>query len=176
MKLPLLNVPESQEICFVGKDINNFLKKYLKVKTGTITNTKGGALGLHQGLCFYTIGQRKGIGLSGGPYYVVEKRNKTNILVVSKNKRDLEKKDLIAGEINWISGKKPKLPLKIQAKIRSQQQLFPATVKQFGKKIRVIFDKPQRAITPGQSIVFYSSRGLLGGGIIEGTSQKRILK
>ena len=167
LKLPLLNIPESQEICFVGKGINDFLKKYLKAKPGIIVDEKGEDLGLHQGLCFYTIGQRKGIGLSGGPYYVIGKNIKNNVLAVSRNKKDLEKKELIAEEVNWVSGGKPKLPLKIKAKTRSRQKEFLATIKPFGKKIKVIFDKPQRAITSGQSVVFYSGQELLGGGIIE---------
>ncbi|MCX6760632.1 MAG: tRNA 2-thiouridine(34) synthase MnmA [Candidatus Nealsonbacteria bacterium] len=166
LKLPLLNIPESQEICFVGKDINIFLKKYLKPKQGVIVNEKKEIIGWHKGFCFYTIGQRKGIGLSGGPYYVTGKDLKKNILIVSKNKKDLAKKELIAENVNWISGKKPKFPLRIKAKTRYRQKSFPATVQPFGKKIKVIFDKPQRAITPGQSVVFYSGQELLGGGII----------
>ncbi|TFG35309.1 MAG: tRNA 2-thiouridine(34) synthase MnmA, partial [Parcubacteria group bacterium] len=155
-KLPLLNIPESQEICFVGKGINDFLKKYLKVKPGAIVDEKGKEVGWHQGLCFYTIGQRKGIGHSGGTYYVIWKNLKNNVLAVSRNKKDLEKKELIAGEVNWVSGKKPKLPVRIKVKTRSKQKEFLATIKPASKKIKVIFDKSQRAITSGQSVVFYS--------------------
>ena len=124
-------------------------------------------MGRHRGLFFYTIGQRKGIGLSGGPYYVTDKNFKNNILIVSGNKKDLEKKELIAEEINWLSGKNPKFPIRAKTKTRSRQKSFLATIKPFGKKIKVIFDKPQRAITSGQSVVFYSGQELLGGGIIK---------
>lgn len=166
LKLPVLSIPESQEICFINKDINIFLKKYLRPEPGMIINERKEIIGRHKGLCFYTIGQRKGIGLSGGPYYVSGKDFKKNILIVSRDKKDLEKEGLIAGSVNWISGKKPKFPLKIKARTRYGQKLFPVTVRPFGKKIKVFFDKPQRAVTPGQSVVFYSGRELLGGGII----------
>jgi tRNA-specific 2-thiouridylase len=165
-RLPVLNIPESQEICFIEKGINDFLKKYLKPKPGEIINEKGDMIGRHQGLCFYTIGQRKGIGLSGGPYYVVDKDLKKNVLIVSRDKKELGKKDLMAEEINWISDQKPKFPLKIKAKTRSRQKAVSAVVKPFGQKIKVIFNKPQRAVTPGQSAVFYKGEELLGGGVI----------
>jgi len=165
-RLPVLNIPESQEICFIEKSINDFLKKYLKPKPGEIVNEKGDVIGEHQGLCFYTIGQRKGIGLSGGPYYVIDKNLKKNILIVSKDKKELGRKDLMAEEINWVSGRKQKFPLKIKVKTRSRQKAVSAVIKPFGKKIKVIFNKPQWAITPGQSAVFYQGEELLGGGII----------
>jgi len=134
-------------------------------------------LGKHQGLAFYTIGQRKGIGLPGGPYFVLDKDLKKNLLIVTKNERDLLKKELICKKVNWISGEEPKLPLKIKAKIRYRSQLASATIYHLKPKTyHLIFDKPQRSITPGQSVVFYSpaedsakedtGQELLGGGII----------
>lgn len=167
-KLPVLKAPKSVEICFIGKTINDFLEKYLKTKPGEIIDIKGRAMGKHQGLWFYTIGQRKGIELSGGPYYVLDKDLKRNILIVTKNEKDLYKKELKAKNINWISGKAPKFPLRIRAKIRYRHQPASATItKNLNSKIyNLKFKKPQRAITPGQSVVFYQGQELLGGGII----------
>ena len=177
-KLPVLKAKKSVEICFIQTTINDFLKKYLKPKPGKIVETKGKILGRHQGLAFYTIGQRKGIGLPGGPFYVLDKDLKKNLLIVTKNEKDLYEKELICENVNWISGKEPKLPLKVKTKIRYRHQLAPATItKNLQSTIyNLKFARPQRAITPGQSAVFYSSaeasakadRGqeLLGGGII----------
>ncbi len=167
--LPVLDVPESQEICFVQTSINDFLSKYLKPKPGKIMDRKGNLIGRHQGLHFYTIGQRKGLGISGGPWYVSDKDLKRNILVLTKNEKDLEKKELIAENVNWLSGKAPKLPLKVKAKIRYRHQ--PAiAILDYDKKSKVYrlkFMVAQRAITPGQSVVFYQREELLGGGIIK---------
>jgi len=162
-KLPVFDTPESQEVCFIPKTTNEFLKKYLKTKPGRIINLKGKVLGEHQGLWFYTIGQRKGIKLSGGPYYVVDKDKKKNELIVSKNKKDLYKKQIVLKQINWLSKKEPKLPLKVQVKIRYHHKSAKAVI---AKKYILKFDKPQKAITPGQSAVFYEKNKVLGGGII----------
>ncbi len=166
-KLPVLKAKKSVEICFVKTTINDFLKKYLKEKSGKIVDTEGKIIGKHQGLWFYTIGQRKGIGLPGGPYYVLDKDQKKNLLIVSKNEKDLYKKDLICENVNWILGKEPKLPLKIKAKIRYRHQSAQATIyKLKTKNYKIVFNKPQKAITPGQSVVFCNREELLGGGII----------
>jgi tRNA-specific 2-thiouridylase len=165
-KLPVLK-EESQEICFVSKTVNDFLNRYFKKKPGKIINTRGEIIGCHQGLWFYTIGQRKGIGLAGGPYYVLDKDLKNNFLIVTKREKDLYKKELICRNVNWISPKLPKFPLKVKAKIRSRSPLASAVLKPAARnKIRVIFQKKQKAITPGQSAVFYQAEELLGGGII----------
>jgi len=198
-KLPVLKARKSVEICFVKISVNDFLKKYLKQKPGLISDPQGKVIGKHQGLAFYTIGQRKGIGLAGGPafakatagkpYYVLDKDFKNNALIVTKNEKNLLKKELICKNVNWISGEEPKLPLKIKAKIRYRSQLASATIyhpegkpsASYGaglkpKTYHLIFDRPQRAITPGQSVVFYSpaevstkagkGQEVLGGGII----------
>jgi len=167
-KLPVLKAKKSVEICFIQTMINDFLRKYLKEKPGDIVNTQGKILGEHEGLWFYTIGQRKGIKLPQGPYYVLGKDFKKNLLIVTKNERDLYKKELTAKNINWISGKIPKLPLKVQAKIRYRHQAATATITKILHSTFYIlkFSRLQRAITPGQSVVFYKGEELLGGGII----------
>ena len=195
-KLPVLKARKSVEICFIQTTINDFLKKRLKQKPGKIVcltfdvkQDKQEVVSEHHGLWFYTIGQRKGIGLAGGPYWVLDKNLKKNLLIVTKNEKDLLKKELICKNVNWISGEEPKLPLKIKAKIRYRSQLASATIyhpegkpsASYGaglkpKTYHLIFDRPQRAITPGQSVVFYSpaevstkagkGQEVLGGGII----------
>jgi len=198
-KLPILNIKKSVEICFIkttinlvrgqrgsvetqrkqtSNGVNDFLMKYLKEKPGKIVDIKGKVIGEHKGLWFYTIGQRKGIGLAGGPafakasagkpFYVLDKDLRKNILIVTKNKKDLEKKELIAQNINWISGRVPKLPLKIKAKIRYRHHPASAVITKTKnpKIVQLKFYKAQAAITPGQSVVFYRDQELLGGGII----------
>jgi len=167
-KLPVSGISESQEICFIQTHVNTFLKHHLKEKPSRIIDTKGKTIGQHQGLAFYTIGQRKGIGLPGGPYFVLGKDLKRNFLIATKNGKDLFKKELIAGKVDWASGREPKLPLEVKAKIRYRQKTAPATIfKIQDSKFKILFNSPQRAITPGQSVVFYQGNELLGGGIIE---------
>lgn len=177
-KLPVLNIPESMEICFIQNTINDFLARYLKLKPGKIVDTKGKIIGKHQGLWFYTIGQRRGIKLPDGPYYVLDKDLKKNNLIVTKKEKELYKKELIAKNVNWTSGKAPKLPLKVKAKIRYRHKAALATITEIAKSkvYSLRFKFAQRAITPGQSVVFYSpteiptkigkGQELFGGGII----------
>lgn len=161
-ELPVAETPESMEICFVPAGIDSFIKKYLKTKPGEIIDTQGKVVGRHSGLACYTIGQRKGIKLPSGPYFVLNK-NKGR-LIVTKNKKHLFKKEVIFKNSNWISGKAPKFPTKVAAKIRYGQKAMPAIIK--GKN-SAIFLKPQLAVTPGQSIVFYWPSGeLLGGAVL----------
>jgi tRNA-uridine 2-sulfurtransferase len=182
-KLPTAETPESQEVCFIEKTTNEFLKKYLKTEPGKIINKEGKILGKHNGLWFYTIGQRRGLEIPQGfasaksfgeikPYYVVDKDFKNNILIVSKNKKDLLKKELIAKNINWIS--RQKLPVKADVKIRYKSDSAKAKIsKHKNNQIKVIFEKSQKAITPGQSAVFYlagSGKQLSGGAIIDTTA------
>ncbi len=181
-KLPFSGVKKSQEICFVPRTTEDFLKKHIKSKAGAIITKEGKKTGEHEGLWFYTIGQRKGIKLPGGPYYVLDKDLKKNLLIVTKNEKDLYKNELIAKNVNWISGKAPKLPFKVMVKIRYRHKVASATMyKMLDIKYKILFNSPQRAITPGQSVVFYSpatifAKGkiwagkhqeLLGGGIID---------
>lgn len=175
-KLPLLNIPESQEICFVQTSIRDFLNRHLKPKPGKIIDSEGKVVGEHKGLWFYTIGQRRGLKLpSAKPFYVLDKEVKKNILIVTQNEKELYKKELIVKEVNWISTKPQKFPLKVKAKIRYRHKSAPAVLSYQlkNKSYKLIFNKAQRAITPGQSVVFYlpcrqagQGEELLGGGIM----------
>ena len=156
---------ESQDLCFIEKSIGVFLKMKLKNKPGKIVNLNGDVLGGHNGLWLYTIGQRKGINLSGGPFYVLEKNLKKNYLIVTKNEKSLSKKNLELKKVNWVSGKEPALPINIKVQIRYGAQAFSATLSK-SRKYLLSFKSRQRAISPGQSAVFYKNKKMLGGGII----------
>ncbi len=164
--LPSFNAEESQEVCFVKTTVSNFLKNEIKEKKGEILSVDGKNLGTHQGIYSYTIGQRKGLNLPGGPYFVVAKDALKNILIISKSKKDLLKKEFFLRNVNWISGKKIKLPLKASVKIRYGHN--PASGKIIKEKncYKVVFNQSQTAITSGQSAVFYKGSNLLGGGKI----------
>jgi len=157
---------ESQDFCFVsGKCLDCFLEKEIGKKQGQIKDVDGNVLGKHQGLHFYTIGQRKGINLPDGPYYVVGKHCADNILVVSKNEQDLLSKIALLSPFNFISGEIFEKEIKIKAKIRSQHIAAKATLFPFKKNcLKLVFDRPQKSITPGQFAVFYKDDICLGGG------------
>ncbi len=173
-KLPYLK-KESQDVCFLNQDgkiidHNVILKKHLKLKPGDIVTLEGKIIGRHQGLPLYTTGQRRGVEIGGtGPYYVVRADFKTNILYVSKNGNDpaLFKNSLIAKQVNWLSGVEPKFPFACEAVIRYRHKPVRCELIRTGKNIKVNLNEPQRAITPGQSVVFYKKDELLGGGVIK---------
>ena len=161
---------ESQEICFIpDNDYQSFLKKYGKSEKqkGNIVLKNGEVLGQHQGLINYTIGQRKGIGISyQEPLYVLELNKDKNEVVVGTEK-ELYSKELHAKDINWLIFDTLKEPIKCKAKIRYRAKEADCTVYPDGDTIKVVFENEQRAITPGQSIVFYDTDGIvLGGGKI----------
>ena len=164
--------PDSQGICFIGEiDLNNYLKRHIPEVPGRIVTTGGDEIGQHDGLAFYTIGQREGLGIGGGiPYYVAKKDFKTNTLIVAKGPFDeqLFALELMAHDAHWISGKQPAFPLKCKARIRYRQPLQKCAVflGHLEHDLNVIFEEPQRAVTPGQSIVFYDNNEMLGGGCI----------
>jgi len=161
---------ESQNLCFLGeKLISHYLSLILGEKPGNIVNEKGGVLGSHKGLHFYTLGQRKGIHLSKGPFWVVGFDYKNNNLIVSKNKNLLFKKEVIVSPYNFIFFKKfpRKKFIQVKAKLRSQSALSLANLYFLSKKeLKLVFKNPQKAPTPGQFAVFYKNNLCLGGGVI----------
>ena len=191
--LPTAEKPDSQGVCFVGEiDVAEFLKEKLGKNPGPIKNLNGKIIGTHDGAVFYTIGQRRGIGIKGSLpgeqgkiYYVAAKDLKTNTIFVAEGKdENLFANKLSVKNANWISGQQPKLPIKCLARIRYRQPLQKCVVSSTNnesntnKRIFVDFSFPQRAITPGQSAVFYlpsetrrAKEGgdlvMLGGGVID---------
>ncbi len=169
--LPQWNKKDSQGICFVGKiPMKEYLQTKIPVKPGALMTLDGKIVGEHQGAPYYTIGQRHGLGFGGGddPYYVVSKDMKKNIVFVAKGGAlALYKKEVEIGDMHWISKVQSTVPLICKARIRYRQQLQRATIELRTKKFIIInFDKPQRAVTPGQAIVCYKGQEMLGGGII----------
>lgn len=162
--------PDSQGICFVGEvSMHDFLGARLPQTPGAIVTNDGKVIGEHIGLPYYTIGQRQGIGVASGlPYYVAEKRLTTNELVVAEGQNDasLFCGELIIKEFSWTNTE-PKEEEKLMARLRHRQPLQTISVTKSGHDWRVIFDKPQRAVTPGQSLVIYRGEELIGGGVIQ---------
>ena len=165
-----LKTRQSQDLCFISsKSMPDYLKSQIGLKSGQIQDLSGNILGTHQGLHFYTIGQRKGINLGQGPWYVIEKDIKKNILIITNNQDDpkLYKKEVVIDHPFFISGQMPNKPLAIKAKVRYNQQAEIALLKYLNKnRVKLIFKKPQRAVTSGQWAVFYQKDVCLGGGII----------
>jgi len=168
--LPVAERPESQDLCFLaGQDYRDFLVRYAPeaVRPGPIVNRRGEVLGEHQGLGFYTIGQRKGLGIaSGRPLYVIEKDLENNRLIVG-GAEELGKTILYADAVNWILGEPPDGVFRADVKIRYTATPVSGTVYVINpRRVKVIFDQPVRDITPGQRAVFYQGEVVIGGGTI----------
>jgi tRNA-uridine 2-sulfurtransferase len=168
--LPVADKAESQDLCFLGvEDYRSFLKRRqgAGINPGPILDLAGMNLGEHQGLAYYTIGQRKGLGItSSQPYYVVEKNLNRNALIVG-NLDQLGREELVAENVNWISGRTPDKPFRAQVKIRYKASFVWGTiVPQDDNKIKIVFDHKLRDITSGQAAVIYNGQECLGGGLI----------
>jgi tRNA-uridine 2-sulfurtransferase len=169
LRLSTAEKKDSTGICFVGEvHMREFLQARLPKDPGSIVTVDGDVIGEHEGLAFYTIGQRHGLNVGGGtPWYVVKKRPKAKELVVASNFHpSLYAEHLTAKDLNWFVT--PEYPIRCMARIRYRQALQACLVELNGEdSIKVTFDEPQRAITSGQSIVLYRVEEVLGGGIIE---------
>lgn len=172
---------DSTGVCFIGeqKFFKEFLKKYIPINPGLIETTDGKECGKHDGLMYYTMGQRKGLGIGGGygkqeaPWFVAEKDLDRNVLIVAQghSHSSLYHKQLMADQVHWINGSVPENLSRISAKIRYRQADQICEITELSvNKCTVRFDKPQFAITPGQSIVFYHGNECLGGAVIENRS------
>ena len=161
---------DGQEICFIpDNDYGNFIeKKYgFKAKKGNFVDTDGNILGKHRGIIYYTVGQRKGFGVSfGKPMYVYEIRPETNEVVLCENDALFHKR-LYADNINLMAVPEIKGDMRFMAKIRYSHKKAPCTVRMIDENVmECVFDEPQRAITPGQAVVLYDGDYVAGGGTI----------
>ncbi|OUV02277.1 MAG: tRNA 2-thiouridine(34) synthase MnmA [Betaproteobacteria bacterium TMED82] len=182
LKLPNAKKPDSMGICFIGKrPFQNFLSKYIPPRPGLICTDEGLEVGTHHGLQFFTIGQRKGIGIGGlkkkfsesrigegNAWYVINKDFKNNRLIVvqGKNNPKLFSNSLAATNLHWIAEEAPACGSKLQVKIRHTISTFSGTISYERDKLVLNFEVPQRAVAPGQSVVFYKGPLCIGGGII----------
>lgn len=170
--LAVADKPESQEICFVPDDnYKNFLQDRVspgKIKPGPFLNTKGEVVGTHQGIAYYTVGQRKGLGLAlGYPVYVVSIDPEKNAVIIGENE-EVFQRELWAKDNNFIAVEELTEPIEVEAKIRYNANPAPACIYP-GENgyVRVCFTEKQRAITPGQAVVYYQGDLVIGGGTIE---------
>lgn len=173
---------DSTGICFIGeRRFGDFLKQYLPAQPGRIETPEGEVIGEHVGLMYYTLGQRQGLGIGGlanhpkEPWYVAQKDLERNVLIAVQGKHHplLYTDSLISEPIEWVAGTAPaqaQSGASLMAKVRYRQQDQPCRVTQLEDGgVRVVFDQPQRAVTPGQSLVLYDGDLCLGGGVIRTT-------
>lgn len=171
LDLPVFDKPDSQEICFIYDDnYKRFLQEKIpeKIKPGPFLDTKGNVLGTHEGLPFYTVGQRKGLGLAlGKPMYVVKLDPERNAVILGEA-HEVFSDGLVAGELNFIPFDRLAGPLEVTAKVRYSAKEAPAIIRPGEREGEAIvsFATPQRAITPGQAVVFYDGDVVVGGGTI----------
>lgn len=168
---PNADKKDSTGICFIGDiDYGEFVKQYIPESKGNIVTKAGDVIGEHAGLHLFTRGQRKGIDIGGtGPYYVLDKNREANELIVTNDSEDdgLYHSGCTVSDMHWLYAKN--VPAQVMVQVRYRQTAVPATIDRDGDLLRITFDEPQRAVTPGQSAVLYDGDCVLGGGIIENT-------
>ncbi len=172
-KLPVADKKDSQGICFMGDvSMEEFLSHFIPAKPGKVLNTQGECIGTHDGLIYYTVGERRGFevtkkGTSSGPFYIVWKDVKKNVLIVSDEESEileLSPTKVVLKNVNWISEPTSQ---EITARIRYRGEKLPCTLVVEGKKLAVEFNEPVRGLSLGQSIVFYDGRKCLGGAVMD---------
>ncbi len=168
--LPTATRRESQDICFIpDNDYRSFVAKHVPLQPGDIVDAEGKFLGRHKGLALYTVGQRHGLGLAGGRTMFVLKLDTHNNRLVIGTEEQLLSDRLIASHLSWVSGKVHATSVDVTAKIRYRSPDAAAHIVSQDDMVEVQFQQPQRAVTPGQAVVFYCGEEVLGGGIIEDT-------
>jgi tRNA-specific 2-thiouridylase len=176
LTLPVFDKRDSTGICFIGeRPFAQFLAHYLPAQPGDVETLEGRRIGTHQGLMYYTLGQRQGLGIGGRagaseePWYVAAKDLKRNVLIVVQGHSHpaLLCSKLVAAQLTWVAGAGPDTSFICTAKVRYRQRDQACRVELLGDCARVVFDEPQRAVTPGQYVVFYAGEQCLGGGVIE---------
>ena len=169
-KLPVAEKKDSTGICFIGEvPMQDFLSQRIPKKKGDIVTVDGVKVGEHNGVWFYTIGQRHGFGGGGGvPYFVVDRNLEKNELIVAPGSEHprLYKKEFEVKDMHWISGHVPELPFECQVRIRHRAAFFDAVLKLEAGSWKLKANDPQRAVTPGQMAVIYKDNACLGGGVI----------
>ena len=171
--LPTSEKKDSTGVCFIGeRDFRAFLKTYLPAQGGDMVDESGKVVGHHEGLMYYTLGQRRGLGIGGGGngqrWFVIEKDVKHNRLIVSQGEDDrLYTPRAEASEATWISGEAPGGEVECMVRLRHRQPLQKCRIQISGEKVHMDFDQPQRAVPPGQSAVFYQGDVCLGGAIVD---------
>jgi len=170
------NKKDSTGICFIGeRRFKDFLQQFIPAQPGEIKTLQGQTIGKHHGLMYYTLGQRKGLGIGGvknateEPWFSVKKDLKNNVLYVAQGDDSaLYHTHLTASQLSWVSGEMPEFPYTCKAKVRYRQDDQNCIIQQYeNDSVTVAFENAQRAITPGQSVVFYQGNICLGGGVID---------
>jgi len=176
--LPTHDKKDSTGICFIGeRNFRDFLGRYIPARPGPMLTPDGATVGEHDGVMYYTLGQRSGLNIggrrdaSGEPWYVVGKDVARNILYVAQGGENpwLMSQQVHAAPLTWVAGSAPAAAFSCTAKVRYRQGDQSCSVRVEADQARIAFEHPQRAVTPGQSIVFYDGEACLGGGIIEAT-------
>ena len=169
--LALADKPDSQDICFVPRgDYREFVAKHVAPSPGVIVDLHGDVVGEHEGIEFFTVGQRRNLGIAGPePSYVVAIEAETRTVVVG-GRDDVSSDTLWADDVRYVDGVGPPGPREVMAKYRYKSAMAPGVLHPEGATARVEFAEPQRALTPGQAVVFYDGDEVLGGGVIQGAA------